>query len=243
MERNDSGGYIGRVCSTIRKLDAVCKKDGIFPTDAPALLPLQAEGGPGGFRSKPKAIPYTQEQANEIIHYLDSRDPDITRLLNLMWKAGLRVTEASYLRAQDIDLENHLINLNSEGNTNRTKGGRPRVVEYQIENSEFFACLKNSPGDEPTGHLFANRRGLPDRARQKVYLACAALNIPCLGTHGFRKTFSVDNYHNARSHGANDRQALLATSHQLGHNRLAIIRQSYVPREEREKERADGFDR
>ena len=48
-----------------------------------------------------------------------------------MWKAGLRVTEASYLRAQDIDLENHLINLNAEGNTNRTKGGRPRVVEYQ----------------------------------------------------------------------------------------------------------------
>ena len=67
VERNDSGGYIGRVCSTIRKLDAVCKKDGIFPTDAPALLPLQAEGGPGGFHSKPKAIPYTQEQAMSII--------------------------------------------------------------------------------------------------------------------------------------------------------------------------------
>ena len=235
VERGVSGGNIGRHCATIRKLDAVCKKDGTFPPDTPSLLPLRAEGGPGGFHSKPKAIPYTQEQAMSIIQYLDSHDPDIVRLLNLMWKAGLRVTEASYLRAQDINLENHLINLNSEGNTNRTKGGRPRVVEYQLEYSEFFACLKNSPGDEPTGHLFANRRGLPDRARQKVHQACAALNIPCLGTHAFRKTFSVDNYHHARSQGANDRQALLATSHQLGHNRLEVIRQSYVPREEREK--------
>ena len=240
-ERDVNGGHIGRVCSTIRKLDAVCRKDGTFPPDAPALLPLRAEGGPGGFHSKPKAIPYTQEQATSILHYLDLRNPEIARLLSLMWKAGLRVTEATYLRAQDIDLENHSIHLNEEGNTNRTKGGRPRVVGFQIENSDFFASLKNSPGDELTGHLFANRRGLPNRARQKVRQACARLSIPCLGTHGFRKTFSVENYHRARSQGADDRQALLITSHQLGHNRVDVTRQSYVPKVEREKGVEDEF--
>jgi integrase len=211
VERCVSGGNIGRHCSTIRKLDAVCRKDGIFSPDAPPLLPLRAEGGPGGFHSKPKPIPYSQEQARAIIYHLETLDPVVARLLNLMWKAGLRVTEAAYLRAQDIDLENHLINLNTEGNTNRTKGGRTRVVEYQAEFSDFFASLKNSPNNESTGHLFANRRGLPNRARQKVRQACTALNIPCLGTHAFRKAFSVDNYHQARAQGADDRQALQAT--------------------------------
>ncbi len=235
VERGISGGNIGRHCATISKLDAVCKKNGTFPPDAPSLLPLRAEGGPGGFHSKPKPIPYTEEQAMAIIQYLDSSDYEIARLLNLMWKAGLRVTEATYLRAQDIDLENRMINLNEEGNANRTKGGRPRVVEYQLENSDFFAGLKNSSDNQPTGHLFSNRRGLPDRARQKVRQACTALNIPCLGTHAFRKAFSVDNYRQARAQGADDRQALLATSHQLGHNRIDVTRQSYVPKVEREK--------
>ena len=234
-EHHVSGGHIGRHCAAIRKLDVACKKSDAFPLDAPPLLPLRAEGGPGGFHSKPKPISYTQEQAMAIIHHLETPDPEVARLLNLMLKAGLRVTEAAYLRAQDIELENRVINLNLEGNTNRTKGGRPRVVKFQAEFSDFFAGLKNSPSNEPTGHLFANRRGLPDRARHGVRQACSELNIPCLGTHAFRKAFSVENYHRARSHGADDRQALLATSHQLGHNRIDVTRQSYIPRVEREK--------
>ena len=234
-ERDISGGNIGRHCATIRKLDAACKEDGTFPRDAPPLLPLKAEGGPGGFHSKPKAIPYTQEQAMSIIQNLDSRNPEVARLLNLMWKAGLRVTEAVYLRAQDIDLENKVIILNEEGNSNRTKGGRPRTVAYQPQFQDFFVDLKSSPEIQPTGHLFGNRRGLPDRARSKVRQACTALGILCLGTHGFRKAFSVENYHRARAQGADDRQALLATSHQLGHNRIDVTRQSYVPKIERER--------
>ncbi len=234
-ERHVSGGNIGRQCSTIRKLDAACRKDGTFPPDAPPLLPPRSEGGPGGFHSKPKPIPYTKEQAGAIIQYLESIDHEVARLLNVMWKAGSRVTEATYLRAQDIDLENRMIKLNEEGNANRTKGGRPRMVEYQPENSDFFAGLKNSPKNQPAGHLFANRRGLPNRARLRVRQACAALNIPCLGTHAFRKAFSVDNYHQLRAQGVDDHQALLVTSHQLGHNRIDVTRQSYVPKVEREK--------
>jgi integrase len=170
-----------------------------------------------------------------IIHYLDSIDPEVARLLNLMLKAGMRVTEAAYLRAQDIDLENQVINLNEDGNVNRTKGSRPRVVEFQAEFIDYFTNLKNSPDNESTGHLFADRRGLPNRARQTVRQVCAALNIPSLGTHAFRKAFSMDNYRQARAQGADGRQALLVTSHQLGHNRINVTRQSYVPKIEREK--------
>lgn len=243
VARDLSGGHIGRVSSTIRKLDYACRKQGIFPLDAPALLPYQDQGGPGGFHSKPKPIPYTPEQALAIIQKSEGSDAEVARLLNLMWKAGLRVTEAAYLRAQDIDLESKSIVLNEEGNANRTKGGRPRVVYYQPEFQDFFAGLKNSPGDPSTGHLFANRRSLPDRARVKVRQACAALKIPCLGTHAFRKAFSVENYHQARAQGADDHHALLATSHQLGHNRVDVTRLSYVPRVEREKGVWDGSDR
>ena len=65
--------------------------------------------------------------------------------------------------------------------------------------------------------------------------ACRELGIRQLGTHGFRKAFSVEEYHRARSHGADDRQALLETSHKLGHNRIDVTRQSYVSSDEREK--------
>lgn len=234
-DRDVSGGHIGRKVAMIRKLDVACRIEGIFPPNALPLLRYQVEGGPGGFHSKAKPIPYTDVQAGAIIQYLESIDPEVARLLNAMWKAGLRVTEAAYLRSQDIDLDHKAIILNAEGNANRTKGGRPRVVEYQLENTDFFAGLKNSPHNQPTGHLFANRRGLPNRARQRVRQACAVLNIPCLGTHAFRKAFSVGNYHHLRAQGADDRQALLATSHQLGHNRIDVTRLSYVPKVEREK--------
>lgn len=98
-----------------------------------------------------------------------------------------------------------------------------------------MTILKNSPDIHTTDHLFVDRLGLPDRARKLVRQACRELGIQPLGTHGFRKTFSVEEYHRARSQGADDRQALLETSHKLGHNRIDVTCQSYVSSDEREK--------
>lgn len=240
LERRErSGGRIGRVCASLRKLDYACRKAGIFPPDGPTLLPYKGQGGLGGFHSKAKPIPYTDEQAQAIINWVNARKPTIAKLLTLMWKVGLRITEATYLRAQDIDLMNRMVSLNQRGNVNRTKGGRPRPVRYLPEYQEFMAGLKSSPENQPTGHLFPDRRGLPNRARNMVDRACQELNFPDLATHAFRKTFSVDDYRHRRSHGADDRQALLETSRQLGHNRVDVTRQSYIPREEREKGESD----
>jgi integrase len=234
-ERGRSGGRIGRVCASLRKLDMACRVSGIFSPQAPLLLPYKDRGGPGGYHSIPRPIPYTQTQAQEIINRVASQDARIGDLLTLMWKVGLRVTEAAYLRAQDIDLVNGMIGLNQEGNSNRTKGGRPRSVSYRPEYQQFMAELKTSPHNQPSGHLFKDRRGLPDRTRRIVRDACRVTGIPCLGTHAFRKAFSVEEYHQARSLGADDRQALLAASHQLGHNRVDVTRQSYIPPQERGK--------
>jgi integrase len=234
VERERSGGRIGRVCASIRKLDVACRKAGIFPQDVPLLLPNRDQGGLGGFHSKPKPIPYTEEQAQAIITWIAVEDATIGTLLTLMWAGGLRVTEATWLRAQDIHLENGTITLNQEGNVNRTKGGRPRIVHYSPGYQDFMSGLLNLGINQPTGHLFTDRRGLPDQARKLVRKACRELGIPGLATHAFRKTFSVEDYHRARSAGVSDQQALLETSLQLGHNRVDVTRQSYIPRGERE---------
>lgn len=232
-KRRLSGGGLGRAAASLRKLDTACRKAHIFPPDAPMLLPYKNQGGPEGFHSKPKPVPYTPEQAQAIIDGIAGRYPDIARLLNVMWCIGLRVTEAAYLRAQDIDLEKMEVRLNQADNANRTKGGRPRAIQYSLEHHDFMIDLKNSPENQPTGHLFANRRGLPDKAQRNVRKTCHLLGITCLGTHAFRKTFSVAQYRQAREDGASDQEALLRTSHQLGHNRIDVTRQSYIPLQER----------
>ncbi|OGO60559.1 MAG: hypothetical protein A2032_01890 [Chloroflexi bacterium RBG_19FT_COMBO_49_13] len=234
-DRERSGGRIGRVWASLRKLDIACRKAAIFPPDTPQLLPHKEEGGPGGFHSKPKPIPYTEEQAKAIITLIAPQDPIVARLLTLMRAGGLRITEAVYLRIQDIDLVHGTISLNQEGNVNRTKGGKPRTFSYIPQAQEFMTSLKHSSDIQPTGHLFADRLGLPDRVRKLVRQACRELGIQQLGTHGYRKTFSVEAYHQARSRGADDHQALLDTSHKLGHNRINVTCQSYVSIEEREK--------
>jgi integrase len=234
-DRERSGGRIARVCASLRKLDIACCKAGIFPPDVPPLLPHKDQGGPGGFHSKPKPISYTEDEAQAIIAQIIPQDPLVARLLRLMWASGLRISEAVYLRAQDIDLVNGTISLNKEGNVNRTKGGKPRIFSYSPVYQEFMAALKVFPNIQPTSHLFTDRLGLPERSRKFVRQACRELGIRQLGTHGFRKTFSVEEYHRARLRGAGDRQALLETSHKLGHNRIDVTRQSYIPSDEREK--------
>jgi integrase len=234
-DRERSGGRIARVCASLRKLDIACRKAGIFPPGVPPLLPHKDQGGPGGFHSKPKPIPYTEEEAQAIIDQITPQDPLVARLLTLMWASGLRISEAVYLRAQDINLVNGTISLNKQGNVNRTKGGKPRIFSYSPGFREFMSALKYSPDIQPTGHLFMDRMGLAERARKRVRQVCRELGIRQLGTHGFRKTFSVEEYHRARLHGADDHQALLETSHKLGHNRIGVTRQSYVSADEREK--------
>ena len=234
-EPERSGGRIARVCASLRKLDTACRNAGIFPPDSPPLLPYKDQGGPGGFHSQPKPIAYTEEQAQAIITNIAPQDPIVARLLTLMWANGLRITEAVYLRAQDIDLENGTISLNQEGNANRTKGGKPRTFPYSSWAQEFMAAIKHAPDVQASGHLFTDRQGLPDRARRLIRQACSELGIQPLATHGYRKTFSVEEYHRARLRGADDRQALLERSHKLGHNRINVTRQSYVSSGERAK--------
>jgi integrase len=227
-QRARSGGRIGRVCASIRKLDAACRKAGIFPVDALPLLPYKDQGGPGGFHSEPRPLSYTPEQAQAIIQHVHQVDPIAALVLMLMDVIGLRVEEACYLKAGDIDLEKCVLYLNDKDNSNRTKGGRPRPVTIEPEHRAFLEQVKRLGEKNPSGHIFRNRKKLPKQARQRVRAACRVLDIPCLGTHGFRKEFANQEYRRLIEAGASDREALLATSRQLGHNRIDVTRMSYI---------------
>jgi len=223
----NSGGYIGRLIASLRKLDAACRHTGIFAPGRGPLLPYEGIDAVSGFHSDPRPLPYTDEQAEALISYIAKDNPTIALVLQTMWVIGLRVNEATYLRAQDIDIETGMITLT--GSENHTKGGCPRDVKVQKYDRQFLTALRAIGEQRPGGHIFTSRRSLPKRARQRVRKACRKLDIPRLGTHGFRKTFAVDDYQRNRAAGQSDSEALLSTARQLGYNRSKVTRDSYVP--------------
>jgi integrase len=234
IRRENSGGYIGRVIASLRKLDAACRHKGIFTPDRAPLLPYEGEDAVSGFHADPRPLPYTDEQAEDLITFIAKDDPTVALVLRIMWVIGLRVNEATYLRAQDIHLDTGMVTLAS--NVNHTKGGRPRDVKVQKVDREFLAALRDIVEKRPDGYIFISRKSLPHRARQRVRQACRELNIPPLGTHGFRKTFAVDDYQRNRAAGQSDPEALLSTSRQLGHNRSRVTCDSYVPPQARRRD-------
>lgn len=187
-----------------------------------------------GYHSDPRPLAYTDEQAEAIITRISQDDPTVARLLRAMWLTGLRVSEAAFLRVQDIDLEAGIVTLT--GNVNHTKGDRPRDVKVQESSQMFLASLRSIGEQRPDGHIFTSRKSLPDRARQQVREACRELDIPALGTHAFRKAFAVEEYQRNVAVGASDPEALLNTSRQLGHNHARVTSESYVSADVRRRD-------
>jgi len=225
-----SRNYLQRVSASLRKVDLACRKAGVFPAEGPELLPLNPHRPHRGKDlSQPRA--YEPGEVERLLGAIRARDSRMADLLKLMWVAGLRISEACYLRAEDIHAEEGWISL--EANANHTKGGRPRRVAVQPDHWGFLAAMREVGREQADGHLFSDRRALVFRACVRVKKTCGELGIECLGTHGFRKAFAAQEYCRAVKAGGSDRQALLAVSHQLGHNRLSVAARSYVPPEVR----------
>ena len=228
-DRDRSPSYLTRKRASLRKLDRACRTAGVFPHDRAELLPLEPPPTPAEPRARQTPQAYTPAQAECLLTAVAARDAMIADLLRLMYISGLRVSEAVYLRAQDIYLEVGCIVL--ESNANHTKGGRPRRVRVPAEALRLLGQLRARGDGDPQGHLFDNRRQLRMRAKDLVRHTCPKLGIPNLGTHGFRRSFAAAEYLRAIRAGATDRQALLTVSHQLGHNRIQVAAYSYVPAE------------
>lgn len=146
---------------------------------------------------------------------------------------GLRIQEAAYLRESNIDLEAHRVCL--EKNVNRTKGGKPRITEaFDKESLAYMREMKEMGQQCKTGHLFADRAGLPNHVRAEIRRACRTLGITCLGSHAFRKYNAQKLYDALCNEGLDDETARRRVSRHLGHNRIRDTKVSYVPLQERQ---------
>ena len=96
-------------------------------------------------------------------------------LLRVMLVVGLRVTEATYLRSQDIDPATGRC---SWWQTATAKGGKPRVVEVPTEDRDWLVQFRERGLGSKTGHLFEGRGSLAERARKRVRAACRAWASP-----------------------------------------------------------------
>jgi integrase len=168
---------------------------------------------------------------------IEQRDPVCARVLKLAYVTGLRITEAVYLRAGDIDLENCLVRL--KGNINRAKGGRPRNVGFAQHSIPVMAELKQIGEAQPDGHIFRSRRSLAERTRAILRQVRKESNLPPFTPHAFRKGYAVTTYLDQRDAGQTDAQALLHVSHQLGHNRTEVTQHNYVPPSVRDNKKED----
>ncbi len=154
------------------------------------------------------------------------------QVIRLMFTTGLRVQEAAYLRAENIDLSSRRITL--VRNRNRSKGGRPRTTEPFDEVAlDFMAGLRQQDENQKTGHLFVDRTSVPKHVRGEIRRACLNLGIECLGSHGFRKLNAQTLCAALRREDIAHDVALRRTSKHLGHNRIRDTKESYVPPQDR----------
>ena len=224
--RGSSGTWISTGATTLRKLDAACRKAGVFPSDAPPLLPYGWDEGNPLAPKRQRRGAYTEDQARSIVEAVSAKSWQVGRVLELMRVAGLRISEAAYLRGSDVDPENLTISL--QGSVNHTKGGRPRQIHLPAEHREFLADMRQQGLASPDGHLFSGRRTLSRRAQYRLSAACRRLGIECRGTHGLRKTYANCEYQRERLAGSARGEAMRIVSRQLGHSRVRIVRQYYL---------------
>ena len=184
-----------RRMSALRSLLKFLKRQGEGPT---AELPSTA-----GFKKAkrlPKALSAESlekvaEAAANILDVDDPCDPRDLRdraLLELIYGAGLRVTEAVTLERQQLDLENGVVRVDG-------KRGKTRLVPLPVGTQHWLRqyLLNGRPhlATRPTGRVFVNDHAKP-YSRQLAYLlvanaAKAAGLEQLVGPHTLRHTYAV----------------------------------------------------
>ena len=238
LKRKLANGTLGRYQAGIRKLDEAMRHLKLKPAEAPPLLPTMKQGGKRGFRATTSTQTHSEEQAECILEFIKKygtkKYGQVTALIvELILIVGLRIAEAVYLRAENIDETERIVWL--EKNRNRSKGGRPReTLEYGEAGAAFMSALKRRGEQYPTRHIFKNRASLGDQVGNEIRRACSALGIESLGSHAFRKRNAQDHHARLMTEGLSDIEARLQVAKHLGHNRLNVVSESYVPPQDRE---------
>lgn len=126
-------------------------------------------------------------------------------LLELMYAAGLRVSEACGLRVADLELDAALIRCHGKGNKER----RIPIGKSAVHWLQRYLALRKQSGNEGKPQLFLHRGRLMTRQNAwsiiKAYAATAG--VPDISPHTLRHSFGT----HLMQHGADSRsvQALL----------------------------------
>ena len=177
----------------------------------------------GHIKRHPAEDLHTPQKTNRLPKFLSEEEmerlllaPDVTTdpgvrdraLLEVMYAAGLRVSEMCGLKTSDVDLDTALITCHGKGNKER----RIPIGKSAIHWLQRYLAIRKQFGNEGKPELFLHR-GRPmtrhDAARI-IKIHAAVAGVPDISPHTLRHSFGT----HLMQHGADSRsvQALLGHS-------------------------------
>jgi len=160
---------------------------------------------------------YFPEDAIRIIEYLSVHSRAFCLPAEIALKCGLRENEISGLKVSDVHCQEKFLLF-------KGKGGKSRPVPIPTSLLEKLSLIRTP------NYYFTPSESWCANFRNTVQKACMAVGIDGSGVHRLRATYAQLQYTKLRMAGMNDRQARLAVSKLLGHNRIDVT-YAYIPRE------------
>jgi integrase/recombinase XerD len=179
-----------RLAATLRGFGRYLVMEGVVPISPAAEITM---------RRVPAALPLVPDRADMQV-LLDTPDPDTPlgrrdrALLELLYSAGLRVSEAIALRQPNLDLDANCVRVGGKGSRERVvplgRHARTRLDDYL-----GLARPTLAAGHRPRPEIFLSHRGLP-LSRQAVWkLLKQHLRRACLDArvspHSLRHAFAT----------------------------------------------------
>jgi integrase len=156
---------------------------------------------------------YLPEDAPRIIEHLKALESVFALPAELLLRCGLRRSEVAGLKGSDINKAAGMLRI-------KGKGGKVRYVELPADLAEQL--------NESREFLFTPNQAWKSKLYQVVRKAARELGIKVSGLHRLRSNYAQNKYTKLRREGQTDRQARLEVSHNLGHNRIDVVK-GYIP--------------
>ncbi len=208
-------GTLNKTLAAIYKVYLGCKALGWTKMDNPVTTGLREhiKSFRDDFNVRHPRYGYTSKDAERIVQYLNDHHSAFALPAELALRCGLRKSEVTGLKGENIDKEKMVIRVVG-------KGGRPREIPLPVDLAEKLNTSRQ--------YLFTPSRSWKSAFYQAVAKAADALGIDLTGVHRLRSNFAQNLYEDLREGGYSDGQARDVTSKQLGHNRREVTH-SYVP--------------
>ncbi len=217
-QANYSPRSTARLLSTLRAFYGLCLRDGVRSDDPTALIdPPQLP------RSLPKAL--TESQIEALLAAPDVDTPAGLRdraMLELMYAAGLRVSELVNLPAVGVNLRQGVLRVTGKGSKDRLvplgEESQHWLERYLREARPLLAANKPVAAVDGQVPLFIDAARRPLSRQQfwalvKRYAAVAGIDPDTVSPHGLRHSFAT----HLLNHGAD----LRALQMLLGHSSLS----------------------